>query len=863
MMSPRLPIPRATHAPRTRGRRLPAFAATVACAACLVVATAATPVASAAASPDPAVAAARQASQAWNPFFASERAVPVTDSRHVVVLFDDPSLGEWVAAGARPLTAVQRKAWVKRALALQAKRLDALALAGVQFRVDHRYVRVANGASLLVHGDGAQLLRSMPAVAQVVPVHPLWPTAIAPGAATKAADDGAAGAAAAAGAPAADPHAVRVAVLDTGIDANHPAVAGHVAQALDATTQGGAATEPAIAPNEHGTAVAGAVLRGAGAGVDVQLVPVQVLSRRPARDGVEAVLGESDDLLAGLELAVDPNSDGDTSDALDVAVVASTTPFAGFTGSPEDLAVHGADALGTVVVAAAGNDGASGDDVGTIGSVAASEAALSVGAADLRDRTPGATVRVRGDGIDQTFAHAAVLTAGSARLPGGKLTTVVVEGAGDEVTDYLDSELRSRVSGAVALVATRVGVAVADQVRAAADAGAVAVLVGSDHAGPAAGTIDVRGADIPAIALERSDARALRDALAAGTRLSLTLDPTFEHNDAYGTVAGFSSAGPRFDGHGRPDALASGVGMLVAGPGATWHVASGTSIAAGWAAGQVAAVRSARPAWSPALVRSALLGTAIPLGEVGDRPTVATQGAGVLDAARAAGTGWVAGSGRIDFGAVAPGAEVRRGLDLTALAATGGTLRGARILLDDGGHSGAVTPTLDDDQLVLAVGAHARPGHVGGWLVLPDNGIRIPWSATVRDPAAAATPVTADVSTHALQPVAGPGAWASTLTLAIGGASHGDDALGLAAVQRLEVRLVDASGKDHGAIGGLDQALPGVYSFGLAGVDPTGKRLARGTWTLQVRYVPASDPTGEWRDGPSTTVTVTPARPAK
>lgn len=854
MMSPRLPLDLLTHARRARRLRLPAMAAIAACAASIAVATAASPASAAEAG------SVRAASAAWNPFFEQLRPVATVDARRVVVLFDDPSLGEWSSAGDRLLTPAQERAWVKRALALQQRRLDALSLAGVQFAVEHRYVRVANGASLVVHGDNAQLLRSMRSVASVTPVRTIWPAAAAGGAAT---DDGAAGAAGAAGVLAADAPrtgSVRVAVLDTGIEASHPAVAGHVATPFDATVprdRAGAAAG-SIEPDAHGTAVAGAVLRGAGEDVDVQLLPVQVLAQRPARDGVETVLGDSDDLLAGLEHAVDPDGNGDTTDAAHVAVVAASAPYAAFTGSPEDVAVQAADALGTVVVAAAGNDGASGDSVGTIGSVAASTAALAIGAADLRGHTPAVDVRVHGSGIDETFAGAPRLTTGDSAVPEGSLAVVAIDEPGGEASDYLDAELRSRVSGAVALVAAREGVTIAAQVRAAADAGAIAVLVGADGADAAAGTIDVPGADVPAIGLERADARALRDALASGERIALTLRSTTEANPGHGTVAGFSSAGPRLDGAGRPDALAPGVGMVVAGPDGSWHVASGTSIAAGWAAGQVASVREAQPDWDAATVRASLLGTAIPLGSVGDRPAVASQGAGLLDAARAAQADALLDGGRIDFGSVAPGSSVRRALDLDVR-----DLAGLRILVDDGGAGNPVAPSLAGDALALDVPAKAEEGHVGGWLVLPDLGLRIPWSATIRDVEASRTAIRADLTSRTLAPVAGPGAFASTLSLAIGGNGGGEDALGLAAVQRLEVRIVDAKGRDRGSIGGLDQALPGIYTFGLTGVDPRGKRLAAGEWTLQVRYVPASDPDGKWREGPATTVVVERAKRAR
>jgi hypothetical protein len=826
-----------------------AFAAVAACVVTVGIATAATPVSAADEGSE------RATSRSWNPFFEQLRPVASVDARRVIIVFDDPSLGAWSAAGVKRMSDRQQRAWLRSARALQQQRLDLLAGAGVQFQIEHRYLRVINGASIVVHGDGAQLLRSARGVKSVVPVRTLWPAAID--------EDGAAGAAAAAGAaPASEASggAIRVAVLDTGIDANHPAVAGHVGAAFDAIPAT-PAKQPNIPANGHGTAVAGTVLRGAGEGADVELLPIQVLAKQPARDGVETVLGDSDDLLAGLEHAVDPNGDGSVADAAQVAVVAASSPYAGFAGSPEDEAVRSADALGTVVVAAAGNDGASGDDVGTIGSVAASDAALAVGAVDLRGTTPAAHVRVHGSGIDETFEDAPVLTAGSAEMPDGELAIAVVDAAGGEVVDYLDSDLRSRVTGKVALLTSRDGVTIAAQVRAAADAGAIAVLVAAGGADAAAGTIDVRGADIPAIGLDPSDAASLREAVAGGERLAITLQATSERNPAFGTVAGVSSAGPRLDGVGRPDLVAPGVGMTVAGDGGSWRVASGTSISAGWAAGAAAAVRGAHPDWDAGTVRAALLGTARPLGEVGDRPGVRLQGAGLVDAVRAAGASWIAGSGRIEFGSVAPGSEARQSLRLAAL---GGSVASsdAKILLDDGGAVSGVTPLLDGDELVLAVAGDAKDGHVGGWLVLPDHDLRIPWSATIRDASATTVPLRTELSTRTLRPVAGPGAFASTLTLSIGGDSD-DGSLGLAAVQRLEVRLVDASGKDRGAIGGLDQALPGIYTFGLTGIGPDGKRLRAGVWQLKVRYVPAADPDGEWRDGPIATIAVQAAPRAK
>lgn len=854
MMSPSRPSGKAA-----RARRVGACASAVACA--IALATAATPVTGAVAAPTSAEArvAERGASRTWSAFFPDLRPVTSIDARHVVVQFRDPSLGEWEAAGSRRFTPPQRRAWVKRALQLQQRRLDELAAAGAEFRIEHRYVRVLNGVSVVVHGDGAQLLRGVAGVERVTPVRTLWPTALDA--------SGTAGAAAAAGAaaPAAEPagEAVRVAVLDSAIDSTHPALEGRVAASWDATAADGSRRRAAPAPDEHGTAMAALLLRSAD-GTDVEVMPIPILRRQPAQDGVDALVGQSDDLLAGLEHAVDPDGNGDLSDRADVAAVASTSPYAGFAGSPEERAAGGADALGTVVVAAAGNDGASGDDVGTVGSLAAADAALAVGAADLRARVPAADVRLRGGGFDSTISRAPVLTAsGTSTLPEGERPLMVIDAAGDDVVDYLDSELRSRVHGAVVLLSSREGMTIAAQVRAAADAGATAVLVEARDADAASGTIDVPGSDIPALGISGGDAAALRAALAE-SRLRVRLAAVDTENPAFGTIAGFSSAGPRLDGAARPDVLAPGVGMAIAAADGTTRTVSGTSVAAAWAAGQVAALRAARPDLDAATARAVLMGSAIPLGSTGDRPGVSLQGAGVVDAAAARRLAWFAEGGRVDFGAVAAGHDSRRRLSLQpVLAAAGaGTSAPPRILLDDGGRAQAASLTIDGDELVLDVAADAAVGVVGGWLVLPDLDLRIPWSATVRDPARAAVPLWADLTNRTLRRVARPGTFASTMTLAVGGSADGGS-LGIEAIDRLELRLLDARGRDRGSVGGLDHALPGVYTFGIAGVGADGKRLRPGSWSLRVRYVPATDPDGAWRSGPLMQIRVAAPRAAR
>src|SRR5205085_8439492 len=94
-----------------------------------------------------------------------------------------------------------------------------------------------------------------------------------------------------------------------------------------------------------------------------------------------SVYGRTDQLLAGIERAVDPNGDGDAHDAARVALVALAEPFAAFTDGPLARAATGALRLDTLIVAPAGNDGPAGPTYGSIAGPGGAGSALTVGAA--------------------------------------------------------------------------------------------------------------------------------------------------------------------------------------------------------------------------------------------------------------------------------------------------------------------------------------------------------------------------------------------------------------------------------------------------------------------------------------------------
>ena len=106
-------------------------------------------------------------------------------------------------------------------------------------------------------------------------------------------------------------------------------------------------------------------LQGVAPGATV--FPIRVAGWQPDAEGRSIVYGRSDQLIAGLERAVDPDGDGDAHDAARIALIGLAEPFASFADSPESRAVEGALALDTLVVAPAGNDGAAGPLYGSLG----------------------------------------------------------------------------------------------------------------------------------------------------------------------------------------------------------------------------------------------------------------------------------------------------------------------------------------------------------------------------------------------------------------------------------------------------------------------------------------------------------------
>ncbi|WP_433002105.1 S8 family serine peptidase [Kribbella sp. CA-294648] len=173
-----------------------------------------------------------------------------------------------------------------------------------------------------------------------------------------------------------DGRGVKVAVLDTGVDAGHPALDGKVTSQSNFTQ-----TATPADGNGHGTHVSSLIV-GNGAGADgarqgiapaAELISGKVL----ADDG----FGQESWVIAGMEWAA-----GQGADLVNLSL--SSAPVNG--DDPVAVALEQLTAqTGTLFVAAAGNRGGFGANPYTIGSPGVAASALTVGAVDGNDKQAG------------------------------------------------------------------------------------------------------------------------------------------------------------------------------------------------------------------------------------------------------------------------------------------------------------------------------------------------------------------------------------------------------------------------------------------------------------------------------------------
>jgi subtilisin family serine protease len=495
---------------------------------------------------------------------------------------------------------------------------------------------------------------------------------------------------------------VNIAVLDTGIEWQHPMFGG------DPTPPRLGIAPPAAAANSNQKVIyymsfTGGLVDDFGHGSAASSNAAGYLAMAPGPDGLP---GTADDIrvhgvapqarLMGYKVCTGTGScvSASTIMGIEDAVSPMTLtlqpkPIAhvinmslGGSGGPDDAtatAASNAALLGTIVVASAGNEGP-GD--GTVGSPAAGRHVISVAATTH----PGAANAnwsvdvLKASAVSQTQIGAVTPARNLPKADGfDRLKLYPMAGTPDPAAGSIAQRYvlvnnptvtyPAAVSGRIALI-KKAGLTSAtffDMAASSAAAGAVGCILISETTNPTA----VKGL-IPCAIVSPSDGEVLVDAISstdnnnvdpangAVSELPIRLNP-YLTDEFYGSTTSFSSRGPvKGLGQIKPDVTAPGINVLSAtvkaglatqGGGTMFDpsgytLATGTSFSGPHVAGVAALLKQAHLDWTPDMIRTAMINTATnmrsatgtPLPDGRQSDSILEQGGGLVDVKAAVNT---------------------------------------------------------------------------------------------------------------------------------------------------------------------------------------------------------------------------------
>ena len=769
---------------------------------------------------------------------------PVSTAQRYVVLLKPPSLAARVKANGGEATEAEMAEWTAAAVAQQEQFLARLAAVGARIAPEYRYTKVVNGFSARLDPTSLALLDDDREVTGIFPVRIAYPA--------QAAGEGGVLPAAVADLQVAglDGSGVTVALLDTGVDPSHPYLRGRVLSGIDVLNPGSggiAQPHPTIPgrPERHATELAGIIagtegpdgLHGIAPGASI--LPVRVGGWQPNAEGGYSVYSRTDQILAGLEAAVDPDDDGNAHDASRIALIGMVEPYAGFADGPLPRGIAGAAVLDMLTIAPAGNDGSAGPGYGSIAGPGGAESAITVAAADGRLAAPTVSVLLR--------AGLRILYEDDVPLGGAPSDTVTADvvlvdrrTAASGIEALFSEDGLSAVAGRTVLLPR--GALSEDTIEEATSSGALAVLV--DGPLPAgAFSLDVPPG-VPVVGLPTDVVAEVRAMLAAGIPITVSVgNVQVASRQAESSIAAFSSRGLVLDGALKPSLAAPGVSVPTSEPGrgddgdVRFGTISGTSAAAAVTAGVAAVLAQGRPMLGASALQGVLVGSA----QRADLDPTAS-GAGLVDLRAAVQQELYSEPSLLSFGAVGPtGAE--RILRITnvstrrlsvSVSRTAIAPKGVEITVDPQrlkirpGRSADVVVRADTDQLSSDAGAAT------GELVL-----RASDSPEVHVPWAIAVPARVDLVSRIAIELTGTrvsDATPAALSFVAGSVTATPDPQ-VRALDLLEVELW-RRGERLGLLVRRRELLPGRYTFGLTGRGPTGNRLGRGTYTIRIVAFP-------------------------
>ena len=474
---------------------------------------------------------------------------------------------------------------------------------------------------------------------------------------------------------------IKVAVLDTGIDPNHPFFAntgvftfptgypkGYCA-AVDPNFCNGkiiaaryytqvnstvniSETNTPLDADAHGTHVGGTIAGNrdvtatignytasiSGVAPYAYLMAYKVLWLNAAGDGAS---GEDAGIVKAVEDAV-----ADGADILNLSL-GSDTRTANPVEDPLNKATGNAAQVGVIAVWAAGN---SGPGANTVGDSGMHPDVLSA-AASSTGRVLAGTVNITTTDSPTTTIPPTVTALTGLSIGNGAGYAFYVD-IGNVTAPLTPGLLTGKIA-----IATRGGIDRVEKSQIAKDAGAIGMILRNNWLSAAApDNLALDDHSIPTIHINKADSQALTDYLASlgplTSTIKLRVGKGVFNTSLYpkDEIADFSSRGWSPDiSFVKPDVAAPGVNILssvhfVQQPGKDWDFFSGTSMAAPHIAGSAALLLSAKPDWHAlvgfqrfATVRSALMNTSNMSVTVsgGVSATLADMGAGRVDLVRA------------------------------------------------------------------------------------------------------------------------------------------------------------------------------------------------------------------------------------
>jgi minor extracellular serine protease Vpr len=423
---------------------------------------------------------------------------------------------------------------------------------------------------------------------------------------------------------------IKVAVIDTGIDYNHPDLVDNYAGGYDVVDLDDDPMETVASqgiPTQHGTHVAGIIAANGkikGVAPDAEIYAYRALGPGGS--------GSSIQVIAAMEKALE---DGVDIMNLSLGNIVNGPDY------PTSIAVNRAVDLGIAVVIANGNNG---PNHWTVGSPATASQAISIGAIK-----PQQTIPYLYEAKTDKLMNLQIM---QGSLPWEFTKDYPIIHTKDQ---------QENLHGKIALT-KRGNKSFYDKAKQAQDNGALAVIIYNHESGDFQGSIEneENPLEIPVVSLSKQDGDWLVSQLESK---QIYIDTVYKQTER--EVASFSSRGPvTINWEIKPDILAPGTNILSTIPGG-YRELQGTSMAAPYVAGAIALMKEAHPDWSNEKIIGAIKTTALQLESQDGQPIQPiSQGMGEIQVDQAIDTQTIINNTLLSFGKVNSYHETKT-IDLT------------------------------------------------------------------------------------------------------------------------------------------------------------------------------------------------------